>query len=49
MISGNQKEIIYNAYHESETKIDWVDNTTVLINGKTLDMSKGETYDWRKE
>ena len=44
-----QKEIIYNAYHESEAKIDWVDNTTVSINGKTLDMSSGETYDWRKE
>lgn len=49
MINGNQKEIIYNAYHESEAKIDWVDNTTVSINGKTLDMSSGETYDWRKE
>ncbi len=49
MINGNQKEIIYNAYHESEAKIDWVDNTTVSINGKTLNMSSGETYDWRKE
>ena len=49
MINGNQKEIIYNAYHESEAKIDWVDKTTVSINGKTLDMSSGETYDWRKE
>ena len=24
MINGNQKEIIYNAYHESEAKIDWL-------------------------
>lgn len=49
MINGNQKEIIYNAYHKSEAKIDWVDNTTVSNNGKTLDISSGETYDWRKE
>ena len=49
MINGNQKETICNAYHESEAKIDWVDNTTVSINGKTLDISSGETYDWRKE
>ena len=47
VISGNKKSIIYNAYHEYEVEIVWIDNTTVSINGRTLDISQDEKYDWR--
>ncbi|MBO5333065.1 MAG: hypothetical protein J6B37_03010 [Clostridia bacterium] len=47
VIRDNKKSIIYDAYHEYEAKIVWIDNTTVSINGKTLDISQGEKYDWR--
>ncbi len=49
IINGNKKNIIYDAYHEYDAKIIWVDNSTVLINGKTLDISRGEKYDWRTQ
>lgn len=48
-IRDNIKSIIYDAYHEYEAQIDWIDNTTVSINGKTLDLSQGERYDWRAQ
>lgn len=47
LITDDGKSIIYDAYHEYEAEIDWIDNTTVSINGKTLDLSKGEKYNWR--
>ena len=47
--NGNQKKLIYNAYHEYEVKIEWLDNSKVSINGITLDLSNGEKYDWRKK
>lgn len=43
---GN-KELIYNAYHEYKVEIKWVNNSQVSINGKTLDLSKNETFDWQ--
>lgn len=49
IINGNRKSIIYDAYHEYEVKIVWIDNSTVSINEKTLDISCGEKYDWRTE
>lgn len=49
IINDNRKDIIYDAYHEYEAKIDWIDNSTVSINGKTLDISRGEKYDWRTQ
>ena len=47
--NNNKKKIIYDAYHEYEAEIVWLDNTTVSINGKLLDISQGERYDWRKQ
>lgn len=47
LINGENKELIYNAYHEYQADILWIDNETVSINGKTLDLSNGEKYDWR--
>lgn len=49
MTTGDRKTIIYDAYHEYEAKIVWIDNTTVSINGITLDISQGEKYDWRMQ
>ncbi len=49
MINGNQKNIIYDAYHEYDAQIVWIDNSVVSINGKSLDISRGEKYDWRTQ
>ena len=49
LITNDKKSLIYDAYHEYEAKIVWIDNTTVSINGKTLDISQGEKYDWRTQ
>lgn len=49
LITDDRKSIIYDAYHEYEAKIVWIGNTTVSINGKTLDISQGEKYDWRTQ
>lgn len=48
LIKSGKKKLIYNAYHEYDAEIIWIDNETVSINGKTLDLSQGEKYDWRK-
>lgn len=45
--TDSNKELIYNAYHEYNVKILWISNSKVSINGKTLDLSKNETFDWR--
>lgn len=49
LITNDKKSLIYDAYHEYEAKIVWIDNTTVSINGKTLDISQGEKYNWRMQ
>ncbi len=46
-IQGTQKVLIYNAYHEYEATIQWVNDNIVRINGRELNLSQGETYDWR--
>lgn len=47
-IVGEEKQLIYNAYHEDEVSIEWISNDEVLINDKLLCLAKGETYDWRR-
>ncbi len=49
IVRGEGKERIYDAYHEQEAVINWENDTTVSINGKVLDLSKGETYNWRTQ
>jgi len=49
LITNDKKSLIYDAYHEYEAKIVWIDNTKVSINGKTLDISQGEKYNWRMQ
>ncbi len=48
-VTGNTKTLIYDAYHESDVQIFWVNNTIVSINGKEFDLSCEETYDWRDQ
>jgi len=48
-LSGKKNKRIYDAYHEETVDIKWLDNKRVCINGKTLDLSEKETYDWRKQ
>lgn len=39
---------IYWEYRESYAKVIWIDDHTVSINGKELDVRK-DVYDWRKK
>lgn len=41
------KTLIYDAYHESDATIVWLSEHIVSINGKSLDLSKAEEYNWR--
>lgn len=45
---GDRKTLVYDAYHEREVEILWLDDDRVSINNKVLDLSLGETYDWRR-
>ncbi len=42
-----ERKLIYNAYHESEVRIEWIEEDVVSINGRILDLSRNQTYDWR--
>jgi len=46
-VNNDKKELIYFVYHESEVTINWIDDNTVSINGRSLDLSKNEKYDKR--
>ena len=48
VISNNQKKLIYDTYHEYDVQIDWINHSTVSINGRMLDLAQGETYDCRE-
>ena len=39
---------IYNGYREQRVSIVWLSDTVAKINSIQLDLSKGETYDWRR-
>lgn len=49
LIDNKNKILIYNKYHDYDADIKWIDNDIISINGITLDLSKGGTYDWRKD
>lgn len=49
LIEDQKKRLIYNAYHEYEATIIWTSDDEVIINGKTLNLARGETYDWRTD
>lgn len=48
VILTNEKRLVYNAYHERQASIDWIDNSNVVINGHLLNLSINEKYDWRE-
>ena len=39
--------LIYNKYKQKTVTITWLSEDVICINGVDLDLSKGETYDWR--
>ena len=45
--SDNNKNNIYWSYHEQEAEVEWIDEDTIVINEKTLDILK-DVYDFRK-
>ncbi len=44
VIEDNQKLMIYDVYHEYDVEIIWVDNSTVSINGKKINLAQGEKF-----
>ena len=48
LIDNNKKCEIYNQYHQSKAEIKWLDEDIIKINDVALDLSKGETFNWRK-
>ncbi len=47
-LEGTKRKLIYDAYHERDAEIIWRNDHTVSINGKELDLARGDRYDWRK-
>lgn len=47
LTEDGKNKMIYDVYHKSEAEIDWIDDTTVSINGTVLNLAKDEKYDWR--
>ena len=45
---NNKCKEIYNCYHENESSVQWIDNETISINNKTLNIYK-DKYDWRND
>ena len=47
---GSRKDRnIYWDYHCSDAEIEWTDDDTVVINGKTIDDVTKDKYDWRND
>lgn len=44
-ITEDGRKHIYYQYREKDAEITWLSEDVVCINGVTLDLSKGETYD----
>jgi hypothetical protein len=45
----NRKKTIYWNYPDVNPYVEWIDNDTVRIGEQSLNIAKGETYDWRKD
>lgn len=46
-VDSNEERNFYWAYHYETADIQWIDDTTVVINGIQLDVTK-DSYDWRE-
>lgn len=49
MTDNGEKLLIYNKYRCDEVNIQWINDEVVQINGRTLDCSKHEIYDWHQK
>lgn len=49
LVAEKDRTLVYNAYHQSTADILWIDNETVSINEKILNIANGDIYDWRKQ
>ena len=47
LVEGTEKKLIYDVYGEHSMEIKWINDSVVSLNGKTLDLAKGQTYDWK--
>lgn len=45
--NGKSEKLIYDAYHEKDVDIIWIDDSIVQINGRELNIQKKEKYNWR--
>ena len=45
---NNNRKNIYWGYHEDEADVNWIDEETVVINSRTLNVLK-DVYDFRNE
>ena len=48
-VQTNRKRNIYWNYPDADPYIVWIDNDTIKIGNQTLNVNKGETYDWRDD
>ncbi|MFP3888390.1 DUF5412 family protein [Priestia filamentosa] len=48
-VQTNNKRNIYWNYPDVDPYIVWTDNDTIKIGNQTLNVAKGETYDWRDD
>ncbi len=48
IVKNEKRQQIYDCYHESTVEINWTNNCTVKINNVSLDLSKGQSYDWHR-
>jgi hypothetical protein len=47
VIKNESKKNIYWSYHEQEANVEWIDDDTVIINGRTLNVLE-DIYDFRR-
>ena len=45
---GGWIRCIYDGYHESDALIVWLNDHCVSINGESLNLAQGDTYDWKE-
>jgi hypothetical protein len=48
-LTHNTRKTVYWNYPDEDPYVEWLSTHTVIIGNKKLNMSKGETYDWRRE
>lgn len=44
LVKDSKKSLVYDVYHERDVVIEWMTNSVVTINDKTIDLSLDEKY-----